>query len=89
MRFRSAGLGPTELKGMISGLSPVGQDLLVLHISTYEPVEWHLKAALERKDIAHILKGILRPVIFFHIIRTLVFVKKNPKELKDIMDKSI
>jgi hypothetical protein len=89
MRFRSAGLGPTELKGRISGLSPAGQDLMVLHISTYEPVEWHLKAAMERKDIPKILKGILRPAIFFHIVRTIFFVKKNPKELKDIMDKSI
>jgi hypothetical protein len=89
MRFRSAGLGPTELKGRISGLSPEGQDLLVLHISTFEPVEWRLKAAMERQDIPRILKGMLKPAIFFHILRTIFYIKKNPRELKDIMDKSI
>jgi hypothetical protein len=89
MRFRSAGLGPTELKGRIADLSPVGEDLLVLHINTYEPVEWHLKAAMERKDIPGVLKGMFKPSIFFHIIKTLFYLKKNPKELKDIMDKSI
>jgi len=89
MRFRSAGLGPTELKGRISDLSPVGQDLLVLHISTYEPVEWHLKAAMERKDIPRMIKGMLSPSILFHTIRVLFHCKKTPSELKDIMDKSI
>jgi hypothetical protein len=89
MRFRSAGLGPTELKGRISGLSPEGQDLLVLHINTYEPVEWHLKAAMERKDIPRVLKGILKPAIFFFIVRAIFYVNKNPKELNDIMDKSV
>ena len=89
MRFRSAGLGPTELKGRISGLSQVGQDLLVLNIHTYEPVEWDLKAAMERKDIPRVIKGMLRPSILFHTIRALFYCKKNPRELKDIMDKSI
>lgn len=89
MRFRSAGLGPMELKGRIAGLSPAGQDLLVLHIDTYEPVEWHLKAAMERKDIPGVIKGMLSPPILFHTIRALFYCKKNPKELKDIMDKSI
>lgn len=89
MRFRSAGLGQMELKGRISDMSPVGEDLLVLHIETHEPVEWHLKAAMERKDIPKIVKGMLKPSIISYIIRTLFYVKKNPKELKDIMDKSI
>jgi len=89
MRFRSTGLGKTELKGEMSHLSPVGDDLLVFHIQTYEPVEWHLRAALERKDVPKILKGMLKPSILFHIIRTLFYVKKNPKEVEDLMDKSI
>ena len=89
MRFRSAGLGQTELKGRISDMSPVGGDLLVLHIQTHDPVEWHLKAALERKDIPRVLMGMLRPSILFHIIRTFFYIKKDPKELEDIMDKTI
>ncbi len=89
MRFRSTGLGQTELKGRIAGLSPVGEDLLVLHINTYAPVEWHLKAAMQRKDIPGIIKGMLKPSILFYIIRTLFYLKKNTKEPEDIMDKSI
>ena len=89
MRFRSTGLGDTELKGQISDLSPAGQELLVLHIQTYDPVEWHLRAAMERKDIPVVIKSILKPSVLFHIIRTLFYLKKNPKELEDIMDKSI
>jgi hypothetical protein len=89
MRFRSAGLGQTELKGKIADMSPVGEDLLVLHIETYDPVEWHLRAAMERKDIPAILKGMLKPSILLYIIRTIFHIKKNPKELEDIMDKSI
>ena len=89
MRFRSAGLGQTELKGRIADMSPVGEDLLVLHIKTHDPVEWHLRAALERKDIPKVLIWMLKPTILFHIIRTLFYIKKNPRELEDIMDKSI
>ncbi|HJX13954.1 MAG: hypothetical protein A2Z29_10360 [Chloroflexi bacterium RBG_16_56_11] len=89
MRFRSAGLGPTELKGRIAGLAPVGEDLLVLHIHTHSPVEWNLKAAMQRKDIPKVIRGMLKPAIFFHMVRTMFYLKKNPKELEDIMDKSI
>jgi hypothetical protein len=89
MRFRSAGLGQTELKGRIADMAPVGEDLLVLHIDTYEPVQWHLKAAMERKDIPRVVRGMLRPSILFRVIRALLYTKKDPKEIKDIMDKSI
>ncbi len=89
MRFMSTGLGKTELKGRMSSLSLVGQDLLVYDIQTYEPVKWHLRAGMERKDIPKILKGMLQPPVLFHVIRTLFYVKKNPKEPENIMDKSI
>lgn len=89
MRFRSTGLGESELKGRMSDLSPNGKGLLVYHIQTYEPVEWHLGACLERKDIPRILKGCLKPSVFFHVLRTLFYVKKNPREPEDLLDKSL
>jgi len=89
MRFRSSGLGKTELKGNMADLSPAGKDLLVFVIETYEPVEWRLRAGMERKDIPKILKGMLKPSVLFHVVRTLLYLKKNPKEIEDIMDKSI
>ena len=89
MRFKSTGLGDTELKGQMSSLSLMGQDLLVYDIQTYEPVKWHLRAGMERKDIPKILKGMLHPSVLFHVIRTLFYLKKNPNEPENIMDKSI
>ena len=89
MRFKSTGLGPQELKGTMEDLSPADKDLLVLHIKTYEPVKWDLKAALEPKDIPVMIKGMLKPSILLYILRTLIYLKKEPKEPVDIMDKSI
>jgi hypothetical protein len=89
VRFRSAGLGPTELKGKISDMGPIDKNLMVMHIKTYSPVEWHLKAGLEAKDVPKVVNGILKPAIFFHIVRIMFYLKKNPKEITDIMDKSI
>jgi hypothetical protein len=89
MRFRSTGLGKTELKGRLTEIAPVGEELLVMRITTYDPVEWHLRAAVERKDVPTLVKGLLKPQILFHIIRTIFFAKKNPKEIEDIMEASI
>ncbi len=80
MRFKSSGLGKTELKGDLVDLSLAGEDLLVLHIQTTEPVQWHLRAGLEFSDIPKILRGLLKPSILFFIIRTLFYIKKAPKE---------
>ena len=85
MRFRSTGLGQSELRGRMSDLSPDEEGLLVYHIQTYEPVEWHLRAGLEPRDIPRILKGLLKPSIFFHLIRTLIYTKKNPREPEDLL----
>jgi len=89
MRFRSSGLGETELKGRLSAFVPAGADLLVLHIDTYEPVKWHLRAAVERRDIPVIVKGLVKPAVLFFMIRAFFRVKKNPTEVEDLMDKSI
>jgi len=82
MRFRSSGFGDTrELVGRMADLSPVGKDLLVFHIQTTDPVEWHLRAGMQFSDIPDVLKGMLLnlPVLFM-IIRTIFFLKKKPKE---------
>jgi len=73
----------------MADLSPAGEDLLVYHIETYDPVEWHLRAGMERKDIPKILKGMLKPSVLFHTLRVMFYLKKNPKEPEDIMDTSI
>ena len=89
MRFRSTGLGKTELKGNMSSLAPAGDDLLVFSIETYEPVKWQLRAGMEPKDIPRIVKWMLKPSLLFHLLRILIYLKKEPKEPEDIMDESI
>ena len=83
MRFKSSGLGDKELKGYMSDLSPTGEDLLVFHIQTTEPVQWHLRAGMQFHDIPKILKGILKPSVLFFIIQTIFYLKNNPREPED------
>ncbi len=82
-------MGKTELKGRLVNFAPAGAELLVLHIDTTEPVKWKLRAAVERKDIPIIVKGLVKPTVLFYIIRALFFPKKNPTEVEDLMDKSV
>jgi len=88
MRFRSTGLGEAELKGRMSKLFPNEEGLLMLHIQTYDPVQWQLRAGLDYKDIPKIFFSFLRPSLLFHVVRTLIYVKKNPKEPENLMDKT-
>jgi len=50
MRFRSTGLGKTELQAYPKGLEPV-DDLLILHVQTTDPVRWHIRAGIQRRDV--------------------------------------
>jgi hypothetical protein len=85
MRFRSSGLGEKELKGRFTKIATVGEDLLVCQIKTYEPVEWRMMAGLELKDVRPIFKGLLKPAIFLHCMKTLFYVKKNAREPGDLL----
>ncbi len=81
MRFRSSGFGDErELVGYMSDLSPVGEDLLVFHIETTEPVQWHLRAGMQFSDVPDILKGMLKPSVLLLVIRAVFHLKSNPKE---------
>ena len=81
MRFRSSGFGDDrELIGHMSDLSPMGDDLLVFHIQTTEPVKWHLRAGMQFSDIPAILKGMLKPSILFLVLRSLLYLKASPKK---------
>ena len=85
MRFRSSGLGKTELRGDLSEVSVHNNDLLIAHFQTTEPVQWHLRAALEPADIPKLMKVIFKPSLIFMVVKCLFSLKKNPKEPDDIM----
>jgi hypothetical protein len=81
MRLRSTGFGDNrELKGDLTDLSPVGEDLLVMKIGTTEPVQWELKTGIEFQDIPMMLKAFIRPSAMLWIIRGLIWPKRDPKE---------
>ncbi len=84
MRFRSSGLGEDkELIGYISELSPVGEDLLVLHIQTTEPVKWHLRAGIQFSDIPKVVKSLLKLSVILLMLRVIFYTNKKSKEPKD------
>ena len=77
MRFRSTGLGKTELIGEIADLTR-HEDYLILHIHTTEPVRWHIRAGLTYKDMVKvIMKAFKLSVISFVLFGFNRF--KNPR----------
>lgn len=59
MRFRSSGLGETELLCKLEKLE-INEDLMVLHFKSYKPVEWHLRAAMQVQDRMDVVKLLLK-----------------------------
>lgn len=59
MRFRSSGLGETELLCKLQRLE-INDDLLILHFKSYKPVEWHLRAAMQVQDRLDVVKLLLK-----------------------------
>ncbi len=60
MRMRSTGLGSTELVGEISDITKAG-GYLILHMNTTEPVRWHVRAALNPREMLKIFWLMLKP----------------------------
>ena len=62
MRFRSTGLGKTELIAEVDKVERITRkgDYLVLHVATTEPVRWKIRAALEYKDVLAVLRSCLK-----------------------------
>lgn len=85
MRFRSTGLGETELRGYLEVVHRSDEGLLVADFQTTEPVKWHLGAALEPSDIPKLVKVILRPSLILMTIKSVLWIKKNPKEPENLM----
>ena len=65
MKMRSTGLGETVLLGEMETITQV-QDYLVLHVNTLEPVQWHVRAAIDYNDLLTLIKLIFKgPVLKF------------------------
>jgi len=76
MLFRSTGLGKTEMAADIEKLERQG-DYLILRVRTTDPVVWKVRVALNFKDIATVLKALVRlSVIGFMLSPSQWFKKK-------------
>ena len=64
MRMRSTGLGKTELVADIGSFRRVDGYLLI-NINSTDPVKWHIRVAVSRRDILQVLKhGIVQILLF-------------------------
>jgi hypothetical protein len=79
--MRSTGLGETVLIGEMDKITQK-QDYLILHVNTLDPVQWHVRAAIDYNDLLTLIKLILKgPVLKF-----LLFGfknRKNPRHTDD------
>ena len=60
MLFRSTGLGKTELKAKVTGLTVQG-DYLIMQVDTLEPVRWKIRAAMSLPDMWTVIKSMMKP----------------------------
>jgi hypothetical protein len=76
MLFRSTGLGKTEMAADIETVERQG-DYLILRVRTTDPVVWKVRVALSFKDVAKVLKALVRvSVIGFMLSPSQWFKKK-------------
>ncbi len=87
MRFRSTGLGTTELRGYLESVHLSEKGMLVANFQTTDPVQWHLGAGLEPHDIPKLMKIIFKPSLIFKTIQSIFWIKKKPMEPENLMSK--
>ena len=59
MRTKSTGLGKMELMQYLEGVKQDG-DYLIMSFRSTDPVRWHIRVALSRKDARAIMKIALK-----------------------------
>jgi hypothetical protein len=63
MKMRSTGLGEQVLVGELDKITRK-QDYLILHVNTIDPVQWHVRAAMDYSDLLVLIKLILKGPVF-------------------------
>lgn len=81
MKLRSTGLGETVLVGELDKITRK-DDYLILHVNTLEPVQWHVRAAVDYNDLITMIKLILKgPVLKFLFFG--IKSRKKPRHTDD------
>ena len=82
MLFRSTGLGKTEMAADIEELQRQG-DYLILKVRTTDPVVWKVRVALNFKDIARVLKALVKFSVIGFIFSPSQWFKKKAEHPGD------
>lgn len=79
MRFRSTGLGKTEMRGDIFDFTKNG-DIFVLQVKTTQPPGWTIRAGLTYGDSLKVIRLALRPKTLFAILFGWMKKEESPEE---------
>lgn len=77
--MRSTGLGKTELAGDIFKLE-AQSGLLVLHVQTTSPVQWHVRAGMQRKDVVKMVTSVFNISVIKFLLGITTGKPKEPEE---------
>ena len=67
MRVRSTGLGRTEMVLKPDNLT-VKDGYLLVSLRSTEPVHWHIRVLIERRDIGRLLRLVLKGSLFLWLL---------------------
>ncbi|MFH1775761.1 MAG: hypothetical protein ABH839_03835 [Chloroflexota bacterium] len=79
MRFRSTGLGKTELEATPKSLEVAG-GLLILHVQTTTPVRWHIRAGIQRKDLFKLVRMVFSLSLLKYLFSSLIGASSKEPE---------
>lgn len=81
MRMKSTGLGKTELIGRLETIKDCDHHL-IFSIRTTSPVKWHIRVAVDYKDLRMALRQLVKFSLLKYLLLSLV-IKKEPEPPSD------
>ncbi len=83
MWIRSTGLGKdNELTAKIDAIRDAG-GCWILSMKTTEPVKWHVRVAMTKRDFKDMLKLMFKGGIFFRMFKDFFFRRENSEPPAD------
>jgi len=82
MRFRSTGLGKTELLCELKKCDSVVEvvnDMLLIHVQSVKPVRWHIRAGLSYKVLMKAIWKIAKQPALYKFLILGIFHMFNPR----------
>ena len=81
MRMKSTGLGKTELVGRLEDIKTHDHHL-ILSVRTTSPVKWHIRVAVDYKDLRITLRQLFKFSLLKYLFLSLI-IRKEPEPPSD------